>query len=148
MCLPVEVDELDYCLQDTKPDAENGQLKENAELRAIRETLLRLRSTKILQQPAETPYLDRLRLTGITLLRKLWQDLSISTPTAIARTDWVYERHLMPAPTDWAHTIVDPAGVLPPVTGLINEISGLLMLPVVEIAKGGRPTEIGFRPPF
>jgi hypothetical protein len=133
MCLPVEIDELAYCLQDTTPDPQTGKLKENAELRTIRENLQRLRSTTILQQPTETPYLDRLRLTGITILRKIWQDSSIPTQTAIARTDWVY-RHLMPAPTDWAHTIVDPAGLLPPVTGLINEISGLLMLPVADRA--------------
>jgi hypothetical protein len=131
MCLPVEVEELEYFLRSTEPDPQTGRLRENAELRAIRENLQRLRSTTILQQPQETIYLDRLRVTGITVIRKVFDDSSIPLSTAVPRSDWIYH-HLIPSPTDWAHTIVDPAGVLPPVTGLVNQISGLLMLPITD----------------
>jgi hypothetical protein len=135
VCIPVELEELEDFLATQEPDPATGLLWESAELRAIRENLQRLRSTTILQQPPETPYLDRLRLTGFTAIRKIWTDTSIPTPTAIARTDWIW-RNLTSSPVDWAHTIVDPAGVLAPTTGFLNEVSALLMLPITELERG------------
>jgi hypothetical protein len=39
-------------------------------------------------------------------------------------------------PVDWAHTIVNPAGVVAPITGFLNEVSTLLMLPVTDLDRG------------
>jgi hypothetical protein len=112
-----------------------GRLRENAELRAIRENLQRLRSTTIVQQPAETPYLDRLRITGFLAMRNLWADTSLPIPTTIARTKWLW-RNLMLTPIDWAHTIADSAGVVPPTTGFLNEVSGLLLtIPIADLER-------------
>ena len=111
VCVPVELEELQDYLAARDIDPETGQLLESAELRAIRENLQRFRSTAILQQPVETPYLDRLRITGFLAIRSIWVDSSVPIPTAIARTDWLW-RALMTTPLDWAHTIVDPTGVV------------------------------------
>jgi tetratricopeptide (TPR) repeat protein len=126
MCIPVELEEIQGYLATAEADPNTGLLRETAELRAIRENLQRLRSTTILQQPAETVYLDRIRLTGFLALRNLWRDASIPIPTAKARTEWLWH-NLMLTPVDWAHTIVDPAGVIAPTTGFLNVVSGLLL---------------------
>jgi hypothetical protein len=135
VCIPVELEELESHLAGTEADLETGQLRENAELRAIRENLERLRSTTILQQPAETPYLDRLRITGFVAIRNIWADLTVPIPAAIARTGWLW-RNLMSTPIDWAHTIVDPAGVIPPTTGFLNAVGGLLLaIPITDFER-------------
>jgi hypothetical protein len=126
MCIPVELEEIQGYLATAEADPNTGLLRETAELRAIRENLQRLRSTTILQQPAETVYLDRIRFTGFLALRNLWGDASIPIPTAKARTEWIWH-NLMLTPIDWAHTIVDPAGVIAPTTGFLNVVSGLLL---------------------
>jgi hypothetical protein len=135
VCLPIEIEELEGYLARQQPDQETGFLRESAELRAIRENLERLRSTTIVQQPAETPYLDRLRLTGLLAIRNIWADVSVPVPTALARTEWLWQ-NLMCPPVDWAHTIVNPAGVVAPITGFLNEVSTLLMLPVTDLDRG------------
>jgi hypothetical protein len=135
VCIPVELEEVEDYLASREPDPSTGALSENAELRAIRVNLQRLRSTTIVQQPAETPYLDRLRITGFLAIRNLWADTSIPIPTAIARTEWLW-RNLMSTPIDWAHTIVEPAGVIPPTTGFLNEVSGLLLtIPIANLER-------------
>jgi tetratricopeptide (TPR) repeat protein len=126
ICIPVELEEIQGYLATAEPDPDTGLLRENAELRVIRENLQRLRSTTIVQQPAETVYLDRIRITGFLALRRLWADALVPIPTARARTEWLWHT-LMLTPIDWAHTIVDPAGVVAPTTGLLNVLSGLLL---------------------
>jgi tetratricopeptide (TPR) repeat protein len=126
MCIPLELEEIEGYLATRGPDGVTGRLVENAELRAIRENLQRLRSTTIVQQPAETPYLDRMRLTGFIAMRNVWQDNSIPIPTAVARTEWLWH-NLMSTPIDWAHTIIDSTGVIAPRAGFMNEASSLLL---------------------
>jgi hypothetical protein len=126
ICIPVELEEIQAYLATAEPDPETGLLRENAELRVIRQNIQRLRSTTIVQQPAETIYLDRIRITGFLALRSLWADASVPIPTARARTEWLWHT-LMLTPIDWAHTIVNPAGVVAPKTGFLNELSGLLL---------------------
>jgi hypothetical protein len=42
----------------------------------------------------------------------------------------------MSTPIDWAHTIGDPAGVIPPTTGFLNEVSGLLLtIPIADLER-------------
>ena len=135
VCIPVELEEIEGYLATREADPVTGLLRETAELRTIRENLQRLRSTTIAQQPAETVYLDRLRITGFIAVRNLWADTSVPVPTAIARTEWLW-RNLMLTPVDWAHTIVDPAGVIPTTTGFLNEVSGLLLtIPVADLER-------------
>jgi hypothetical protein len=134
VCIPVELEEIEGYLATREPDPVTGLLRESAELRTIRENLQRPRSTTIVQQPAETPYLDRLRIIGFIAVRNLWADTSVP-PTAVARTEWLW-RNLMSTPIDWAHTIADPAGVVPPTTGFLNEVSGLLLtLPIADLER-------------
>jgi hypothetical protein len=135
VCIPLELEELESYLAGTEPDVATGALRERAELRALRENLQRLRSTTILQQPAETPYLDRLRITGFVAIRKLWVDATVPTATAVAWTDWIW-RSLMTSPLDWAHTITNANDVVPPVTGFLNEIAALLTIPIPDLERG------------
>jgi tetratricopeptide (TPR) repeat protein len=123
--IPIEREELEYWLDGTGPNDQDGFLRETAELRVIREYMLRLRSTTFIRQPDETMYLDRVRIAGTEAIRRVWADETVPTPTAAARATWVYE-HVMPSPVDWRHTIVNMAAVRPPVEGLANQIATLL----------------------
>jgi hypothetical protein len=134
VCLPLELEELQAHLAARDADPETGHLRESAELRSIRENVQRLRSTAVLQQPMETPYLDRLRVTGFLAIRDIWTDSAVSIPTAIARTDWVWQT-IMTTPLDWAHTIVDPMMVVDPTIGFVNEVTSLLMFPVPDAER-------------
>jgi hypothetical protein len=76
-----------------------------------------------------------MRITGFLAIRNLWADTSISIPTAIARTEWLW-RTLMSTPIDWTHTMVDPAGLIAPTTGFLNEVSGLLLaIPIADLER-------------
>jgi len=123
--IPLELDELEYWLARAAVKEEDGSLRETAELRVMREYLLRLRSTTFLKQPAETLYLDRLRLAVLGAMRHAWTDPTVPLDLAVARSEWLYG-NVMPSPTDWQHTIIDTSGVLSPAVGLANQISWLL----------------------
>jgi hypothetical protein len=123
--IPLELDELEHWIKDAEPASEGAPLRETAELRTIREYILRLRSTKFLQQPTETIYLDRQRLAASGAIRRAWASATVPIATTAARASWIYE-HAVPSPVDWRHTIVDPAAVRPLADSLVNQIVFLL----------------------
>ncbi len=127
MCVPLSLEELITYINKQSIDPTTGKLIESAELRALRENFQGLRATTILQQPAETDYLDRVRGIAILAIREIWLNKQTSIPLAIARSEWIWE-YVVPSPTDWAHTITDPTQVLPTATGLANQITWLLAI--------------------
>lgn len=80
---PVEVSELL-----TACPVVDGALLETAELKAVRESVLSIRMTDVLQLPEEVVWLDRLFRTWMDLLRAQWQE-GIEVSTAIARSNWI-----------------------------------------------------------
>ena len=109
--IPVEPAELEMLLRKVELD-QDMQLKETAELRVLRRSLMRLRSLDIIQQPLETPYLDRLRLSCVVVILKLWRDQALSLRYLVALTDWLW-RNILPSPLDWARTARGKIGMLP-----------------------------------
>jgi hypothetical protein len=63
-------------------------LLETAELKAIRESLLRARMTKLVQLPQELPTLHQTQIALVRLIREVWL-LGQSETEAIARADWL-----------------------------------------------------------
>ena len=90
--IPFETDELVHWLK-TAP-VENGQPTEGAELRAIRQSMVRT-ITLGLTNPAETFALFvEATQTCVATIRILWRDVSLTVESAAILSDWIW-RHLV-----------------------------------------------------
>ncbi|WP_074066470.1 hypothetical protein [Rhizobium gallicum] len=76
-----------------------GAVQETAELRAIRESLTRVRMTDALQLPAEAAWIDDFTRELLNALRGQWSD-EISDSDARARSNWVID---LLDPRGWSH---------------------------------------------
>lgn len=109
--VPIEPAELERLLRKVDLD-QNMQVKETAELRVLRRTLMRIRSLDIIQQPLETPFLDRLRLCCVMVIFRLWRDQNLSPTHLVALTDWLWS-NVSPSPLDWIRTARGKDGMKP-----------------------------------
>ena len=94
--IPVEEEELRAHLAAATVVA--GALVETAELKAIRESLLRARMVRMVQMPLELPAMQRTYVSFMRLVREVW----VTSPTeeeAIARGDWILN---VSDPRGWA----------------------------------------------
>ena len=90
--IPFDADELVHWLKTTP--VENGQLTEGAELRAIRQSMVRA-ITLGLTNPAETFALfAEATQTCVATIRTLWRDESLTVESAGILSDWIW-RHLV-----------------------------------------------------
>lgn len=97
--VPVSEKELERCLRAS--DVVDGHVLETAELKAIRENMLRVRMSDWLQLPKEAPWLDSTLKVFIRVLKSLWMDgadLSVIT----ARSDWILNQVDV---RGWAHSL-------------------------------------------
>lgn len=109
--VPVGPDELEARLRAAQFD-QDGVMIETAELRVLRQTLMRLRSLDMVQQPLEVPFLDQLRLASVLTIRRLWKDESVPPERAIAFSDWVWH-NVAPSPLDWSRTAPETERMMP-----------------------------------
>ena len=78
----------------------NGQLTEGAELRAIRQSMVRA-ITLGLTNPAETFALFvEATQTCVSTIRALWRDESLSIESAVVLSDWIWRHLVVDAPGD------------------------------------------------
>lgn len=126
--IPVQYDELvqhlNACL-DT-----DGEFNETAELRAIRENILRVRMSDWLQLPKEAPWLHTTTRAFVTALKGLWKaDADISKVKAIS--NWIADQI---DTRGWAHCLdtKSAAGIIK--TGQGNHIF-LLLTPPLDTPK-------------
>jgi len=96
--VPVNEKELEQCLMAS--DVVDGNVLETAELKAIRENMLRVRMSDWLQLPKEAPWLDSTLKVFIRVLKGLWvegEDLSVIK----VRSDWILTQVEV---RGWAHS--------------------------------------------
>lgn len=98
--VPVDTAELLHCLLESK--VINGQLTETAELKAIRESVLRVRMSTWLQLPQEAAWLDGTLKAFIGAVHNLWND-DANMDEAITRSDWLVKQLDI---RGWAHSLV------------------------------------------
>lgn len=98
--IPVSVEELERCLSEST--VVEGKVVETAELKAIRESILRVRMSDWLRLPEEASWLDGTLKAFVRMLKKLWEDrVNIAEITALS--NWLVD------PVDirgWAHCLV------------------------------------------
>jgi hypothetical protein len=97
--IPVALDELERNLRKANFDPDNNWI-ENAELRVIRQYLMRIRSLDAIQSPLEAPFLTQLQLACVLAIRRLWQDDGVLTNQRVTLSNWVWG-NMSPSPLDW-----------------------------------------------
>jgi len=103
--VPVTTAELEHHL--SVAEVVDGRLVETAELKAIRENVLRIRMTSFLQLPKEAPWVTGLMQAFTHTLRAQWHR-EMDEATARARSDWLIE--LLDV-RKWAHRIQSGHGL-------------------------------------
>lgn len=98
--VPVSANELERCLRDSA--VADGHVVETAELRAIRESVLRVRMSDWLRLPEEAPWLDGTIKAFVGVLKNLWKDGSDIEEISI-RSDWLIQQIDV---RGWAHSFV------------------------------------------
>src|SRR5262249_14664125 len=69
----------------------DGVLVENAELRAIREYLMKIRMSDALKLPKEGPWLESIMRVFTTALKNQWLN-GVSEEVAAARSNWLWKQ--------------------------------------------------------
>lgn len=98
--IPVTVDELEQCLRGSTVD--DRVVVETAELKAIRESILRVRMSDWLLLPEEAPWLDGTLKVFVLVLRNLWVD-GADFEEATARSNWLVDQIDV---RGWAHRLI------------------------------------------
>ena len=86
--IPIFEDELLHYLSNAA--LENGVVVETAELRAVRESLLKARMSKMLQIPPEVPWLQTSMSSIISAIKELWRRKD-SQEEAVAYSEWLLD---------------------------------------------------------
>ena len=98
--VPVSVEELERCLREST--VAKGEVVETAELKAIRESVLRIRMSDWLQLPEEAPWLDGTLKAFSCVLRNLWVG-GVDIDEVTARSNWLVTQIDI---RGWAHSLV------------------------------------------
>jgi hypothetical protein len=104
--VPVTLDELEKYLRHAQFDPE-GHVIESAEMRFLRQTLMRVRSLDMVELPTEAPFLEKIQLGCMLAIRRLWADEAWSVERTVELSRWIW-RSVAPSPMDWARAICEP----------------------------------------
>ena len=126
--VPVSEDELAHHLNVST--VQDDKITETAELRAIRENILRVRMSTWLQIPKEAHWLDTIRKVFIRVLKGLWKtDADFSSSRV--RSDWIMDQIDI---RGWAHSFGSENG--PDIAKNVHVEQILMMLiPLVEVPQ-------------
>ncbi|PRC92091.1 esterase/lipase family protein [Solimicrobium silvestre] len=97
--IPITTSELHHHL--SLAETKNGHIIESAELKAIRENLLRICMSSFLKLPKETAWLDGIMQTLMSTLKKQWSE-EIDEEIAAAKSDWLL---IILDARGWAHCL-------------------------------------------
>ena len=104
--VPVTPDELEKYLRNARFD-HAGHVIETAEMRILRQTLMRIRSLDMVELPTEAPFLEQMQLGCIVAIRRLWADEALSVERVVALSHWIW-CNVAPSPMDWTRAIREP----------------------------------------
>ena len=110
---------------------EDGEVVETAELKAIRENILRIRMSTWLQLPKEAHWLVELQKTFVQVLKDMWK-IDANFSDVRARSDWIMAQIDI---RGWTHQLEKEIGYNMVTTGRSAHILWTLVLPVEEPQK-------------
>lgn len=99
---PVNAEELSELIMEA--DVSDGHLVEPAELRALRESVARVRMSDVLQLPDESPWLDEISIACIRAISQVWKETDDAS-VAQVRSEWLVD---LGDPNLWAHRLCNP----------------------------------------
>ncbi|MEZ5938621.1 MAG: hypothetical protein R3C52_10435 [Hyphomonadaceae bacterium] len=111
---------------------DGGMLQEPAELRAIRESILRIRMTDALQHPSESNWIDSMLREFVDVIRAQWTD-EVPDDVARARSNWMLRQFDL---RGWAHR--NGQDKRSPLDRYRAQVGMLLMLPKSSAAAKKR----------
>lgn len=121
--IPVRKDELEHYL--AAVEVVDGRLVETAELKAIRENLIRIRMSRFLQLPKEAPWISSVMQVVSHSLKAQWRS-GIDEVSARARSEWLLKQLDL---RGWAHCFGGDGGMHIVEYGYGAQIMSLLMAP-------------------
>jgi hypothetical protein len=104
----------------------NGTLVETGELRAIRESIQRIRMSDLLQFPKELPWLNSVLGASLLVLKQQWTG-ELDEAAACARSDWLLK---LSDVQGWTHRLNEGAEQL--ADRYLNWVALLMMLAVAQ----------------
>lgn len=110
---------------------ETGEFFETAELRAVRESILKLRQSSGVRIPADLSWIVNTLAEVRSAIPALWAETSISTEVAASASTWLLE---LMDPRDWAH--VWPGLVPEHLEGMYAQYISTLVLTASAERKG------------
>ena len=120
--MPVCEKELELCIRTS--DVVDGNVVETAELKAIRESILRVRMSDWLQLPDEAPWLITTLKAFIRVLKNLWED-GANIDEVKVRSNWLVDKIDI---RGWAHSF-DPENADNTVRTLRGVYIQMLLMP-------------------
>jgi len=120
--MPVCEKELELCIRTS--DVVDGNVVETAELKAIRESILRVRMSDWLQLPDEAPWLISTLKAIIRVLKNLWED-GANIDEVKVRSNWLVDKIDV---RGWAHRF-DPENTENTIRNLRGVYIQILLMP-------------------
>lgn len=100
-----ETNELEAHLRATPFDLTNG-LSENAELRILRQTLMRVRGLGMIDPSVEIPFLEALGNSTLITLHRLWADNNLQLEHVVTLSDWIWQ-NISALPINWGPSFAE-----------------------------------------
>lgn len=129
--VPLDDEELQWRLSGAQ-FGEDGNFIESAELRVIRQSLMRIRSLDVIDLPAEALFLGRLRHAAFLNIRRLWSDKSLPADRAAVLTRWIYE-NIWLSLGDWVRAGGDLAKMAAAADSFCRHLA-LLLTPMPQVS--------------
>jgi hypothetical protein len=125
--IPIPLEELKWSLDNARWD-QDGFLIESAEMRVMRQILMRIRSLDMLVLPEESAFLEQIQLGCVIVIRNLWLDESASIEKAIKLSNWIWH-NIAPCPVEWVKSLIEPKNRKAALEGFARHHS-LLLKPI------------------
>jgi len=97
--VPLLFEEMSMRLSSTSWN-DDGSLIESAEMRMMRQSLMRIRSLEMISLPEEALFLQQIQLCSALTIRKIWSDESVPEEKARELSNWIWQ-NIAPSPLDW-----------------------------------------------
>lgn len=105
--IPLDAQELESLLR-AAPFDNTGRLLESAEMRILRQTLMRIRGLAMINLRLEVPFLNALCDASLITIHRLWADNGLQLDKIVILSDWIWH-NISAFPMNWGESSTEPA---------------------------------------